>query len=78
MEERGESDDADVVFFCEMARLDERRAKRGERYAAREERHGNSSRLDEDDIFGKQVAVIMRLTNVKKSNARDSNSATFG
>ena len=49
----------------EMTRLDERRAAREERHAER------ASALDEDVIFGQQVATIIKHFNrVQKSTAR--------
>ena len=62
------SEEADECFVREMARLDERRADREERRAERLESRGT---LDEDDIFGQQVAAIFkRFSRVQKSRAR--------
>ena len=63
-----QSEEADECFVREMTRLDERHADREERRAERLE---SRSTLDEDDIFGQQVAAIFkRINRVQKSRAR--------
>ena len=59
----------DELFIREIVRLDKRRAEREDRRAERLEMR--STLLDEDDIFGQQVASIFkRFSRAQKSRAR--------
>ena len=55
MRRRGnDCDDGDAAFFREIARLDERHTEREEK------RVEKRSELDEDQVYGQQVATIMK------------------